>query len=216
MSGKGNGKSETLDKLLDAHGTLYSEELGIHLARNTPSPLFRWLCASILFSARIPAGNATRAAKGLAKAGWRTPEKMADSSWGQRTRVLNENGYARFDESTSSMLGDVAKHMVSDYGGDLRRLRDKAGQKPNQERKCLKAFKGLGDTGVDIFFREAQIAWSELYPFADKKALQGAQKLGLGNSADDLAKLVDKEKLPVLVAALARMELAGDAKNFRH
>jgi hypothetical protein len=42
--------------------------------------------------------------------------------------------------------------------GDLRRLRAEAGQDPRQERRLLKAVKGLGEVGVDILFREAQVA----------------------------------------------------------
>jgi hypothetical protein len=38
-------------------------------------------------------------------------------------------------------------------------------------------FKGIGDAGADIFCREVQIVWDELYPFADRKALATASKL---------------------------------------
>jgi hypothetical protein len=41
--------------LLDSHGRTYCEELGIAIERNTPTALFCWLCASLLFSARISA-----------------------------------------------------------------------------------------------------------------------------------------------------------------
>jgi hypothetical protein len=56
--------------LLDRHGRGYCEELGIGLETNTPSGLFRWLCAALLFSARISAGLAHRAAKALTEQGW--------------------------------------------------------------------------------------------------------------------------------------------------
>jgi hypothetical protein len=39
--------------LLERHGRTYSEDLGIRLEANTPSALFCWLCAALLFSARI-------------------------------------------------------------------------------------------------------------------------------------------------------------------
>jgi hypothetical protein len=68
----------------------------------------------------------------------------------------------------------------------------------------LKEVKGLGDVGVDIFFREAQAAWEELYPFADKRALQTARNLGLPDDADKLAERVDRKDFPRLVAALVR------------
>jgi hypothetical protein len=81
--------------LLERHGLTYAEELGIKLERGTPSVLFRWLCASILLSARIGAGVAMQAARGLAEHGWTTAEKMAAATWEQRTRTLNQAGYAR-------------------------------------------------------------------------------------------------------------------------
>lgn len=202
---------KTLAKaLLDTHGTTYCEELGIDIEKNTPSVLFRWFCASLLMSARISAGNAVEATKALSDAGWTTAEKMAETTWQQRVDVLNKNGYARYDESTSRMLGDDMDLLVREYGGDLRRLREKAENDPKKERALLKELKGIGDVGADIFFREVQSAWDELYPFADKKALTAAEKLGLPQSADGLSKLVDKRDFPRLVAALVRTDLEKD------
>lgn len=196
--------------LLSRHGCTWCEDLGIDIARNTPSPLFRWLCASLLFSARIGAGTAASAVKALAEAGWTTPEKMAAATWEERTRVLNRSGYARYDESTSRRLGAMAERILERYGGDLRRLRDEAERDPAAESKLLQAFDGIGPVGAAIFCREAQLAWDELYPFADRKALEAAGRLGLGRTAGDLAALVDRPDLPRLVAALVRASLADD------
>ena len=49
--------------------------------------------------------------------------------------------------------------------------------------------------GADIFCREAQIAWDELFPFADQRALEAAGRLGLE---------VDPEKLAACVARTSR------------
>jgi hypothetical protein len=188
-------------------GPPFADELGIELESNTPSPLFRWLCACLLFSARIGHGQATSAARALNKAGWTTAQKMADSTWEQRVKTLNRSGYARYDESTARMLGDTAGLLLDRYGGDLRKLREAAERDPARERKLLKEFKGLGDVGVDIFFREAQIAWDELYPFADRRALKTAKQLGLPADAKRLARLVSQRELPTLASALARVAL---------
>jgi hypothetical protein len=199
--------------LLDRHGRTYAGELRIDLPRNTPSPLFRWLCASLLLSARIDAGHAMSAAGALARKGWTTPGKMARSTWRQRVTALNRSGYARYDESTARMLGDTVELLQREYDGDLRKLRDAAGCAPKEERKRLKAFKGIGDVGVDIFFREVQDAWGELYPFADKKALQSAGRLGLGSSARQLSRLVARKDFGRLTAALVRTDLEKDHKE---
>lgn len=208
-------RKQTVARLLDRHGRTYCDELGIDIAANTPSPLFRWLTACVLFSAPIQAAQSVKAAKALADAGWRTAEKMAAATWEQRVRVLNENGYARFDEKTSAMLDDLSAFLLDRHGGDLRRLRDAAERDPARERTLLKEVKGLGDAGVDIFFREAQAAWPELRPFADKLALRAAATLGLAKDAAGLARLADEADFPRLVAALVRVELAGAHDDVR-
>lgn len=197
-----------IERLLDRHGRTYCDELGIDIAKNTPEALFRWLVASILYSARISAENATEAAGALADAGLTSAEKMASASWQDRVDVLTAHGYKRFDESYSRNLGETAQRVLDEYGGDLRKLRETAGEEPKEERRLLKAFKGLGDVGVDIFSREAQIAWPELRPFADKKALQAAEELGLPKTARGLAGRVSEADFPRLVAALVRTSMA--------
>ena len=201
--------------LLETHGRTYAHELGIDLEGGSPAALFQMLVAALLFSARINADLAVSAAKALTEAGWTTPERMADATWEQRTRTLNESGYARYDERTSAMLGDTSAFLLDRYDGDLRRLRDEAGRDPGRERARLKECKGLGDVGVDIFFREAQVTWQELLPFADKRALSAADQLGLPADAEGLAGLVDRGDVARLVAALVRTELAKDHDRVR-
>lgn len=203
-------KKDTVAALLERHGRLFSAEAGVDLSRNSPSALFRWLCFSLLASARISADIAMRAAQALADEGWTTADKLADSTWRERTDVLNRAGYARYDESTSRMLGDTVALLLDEYGGDLRKLRAHAERDAEVERKLLMQCKGIGEVGADIFFREAQIVWDEHYPFADKVALRAAAKLDLGHNGKALAAHVDAGDYPRLVAALIRAELAGD------
>jgi hypothetical protein len=54
-----------VEALLERHRQTYAQELGIDVAKGTPSALFRLLVASILFSARIGAGQAVKAARAL-------------------------------------------------------------------------------------------------------------------------------------------------------
>lgn len=196
-----------INVLIDRQGTLFSQELGIDLTRDKPSPLFQWLCASLLLSARISHNIAMAAARALSDAGWTTAEKIASSDWKDRVAVLRKSGYGRYDESTARMLGDTALALRTTYGGDLRQLRKDAGREPQGERKRLMAFKGIGPVGADIFFREVQVVWPELYPFADRKALAGAVRFGLPGSAKALSKTIDRQRFPNLVAALVRVEL---------
>lgn len=70
------------------------------------------------------------------------------------------------------------------------RLREAASFQPQEERALLKRFKGIGDMGADIFLTEAQLAWREAFPAADRKSLGAAEALGLGSTAQDLAHAV--------------------------
>jgi endonuclease III len=119
-------RDAVLAALLERHGRTYCDELGIDIEKGTASPLFRWLCASLLFSARISAELAVQAAAALAEQGWTTPQKLADATWKERVRTLNASGYARFDERTATMLGETCEILLDRYGGDLRRLREEA------------------------------------------------------------------------------------------
>ena len=194
--------------LLRDCGLTFAEELGIVLKADEASSLFRLLCASLLFSTRISHSIALKAAQGIYAHGWTTPQTMAAATWGQRVRALDEAGYVRYDERTATRLGEAAQLALELYHGDLRKLRSLAGYKPDRERRLLREFEGIGDVAVDIFFREVQVAWPELFPFADAKALESAKKLGLKADPKSLAALV-KSKLEFgrLVAALVRVEL---------
>ncbi|MGH3097607.1 MAG: endonuclease [Streptosporangiales bacterium] len=204
---------KTLSALLDRHGQTYSNQAGLRL-RDTPSPLFGLLVLSLLLSTRISGDIAVAAAHALRKQGWTTPAKMASSTWAQRTRTLNKSGYARYDESTSRMLGDTVELLESEYRGDLRRLHDEA-KDSRDLRRLLMSFKGMGDVGADIFCREVQAVWPDVYPFVDKRAAEGAKAVGLPSSTQGIAKLVSQDEFPRLVAACIRVKLAKDADEVK-
>lgn len=203
-------KQAIADALLERHGRTFAEEVGIDVRKETPTELFRLLCASALMSARISSAIATDAARNVARRGWRSPKKLAQSTWEQRVAALNDAGYTRYQERTATMLGDMTEHLLERWGGDLRKLRQEAERDPKRERKLLKEFKGMGDVGVDIFFREVQVAWDELFPFADRRALNAAERLNLGKDPKALVKLAGEQRFAELVAALVRVELDDD------
>src|SRR5438309_1206945 len=80
----------------------------------------------------------------------------------------------RYDERTATMLGKGAELVLERYRGDLRRLREESDPK-----QALQDVPGLGPTGVDIFLRDVQSLWPEFAPYIDRKALDGAKRLGL-------------------------------------
>lgn len=208
-------KKDIVEILLERYGQTFAREIGIPVEKNTPAPLFQLLCASLLYSARISADNAARAMKALIEAGLTTPQKMADATWQERVDVITWHGYKRYDERTSSMLGDTAELLLERYRGDLRELRDEAERDVGREHELLQQFKGIGAVGADIFLREVQVAWEEAYPYADEKVLKAARRLDLGGDAQTLARRVDRRNFPRFTAALIRLDLEDGYDDVR-
>jgi endonuclease III len=200
--------------ILDRHGRTFSEEIGLRVERGTPAALFGLLCASMLMSARIGHGISIEASRAVVRR-WSTARRLDASTWEQRVDALHAAGYTRYQERTATMLGEVAQAALKRYGGDLRRLRDEAEREPKAERRLLKGFKGVGDVGADIFLREVQATWDEVFPFADRRARQAARRLGLPGDPDALAELTSRKDLPRLVAGLVRVQLEDDFDGVR-
>lgn len=140
---------------------------------------------------------------------------MAAATWQERVDVITWHGYKRYDERTSTMLGKTAELVLDKYQGDLRKLREAADYQVESEKQLLMEFKGIGPVGADIFLREVQLAWDEVYPYADKRVVQAAEKLSLAGSAKELAELVSKADFPRLAAALVRADLNKDLDKLR-
>jgi endonuclease III len=187
-------------ELLDAHGRTYADEAGIRL-RDTPQPLYRLLVLAHLLSARIRGSVAVATARALHEAGLRDPRRMADADWQERVDALGRGGYRRYDERTATQLGD---------GGDLRRLRKEADGEVPEVRRLLQEFPGVGPTGADIFLREVQRVWPQVAPYLDRKALQGAEHLGLPGDPDRLLDLAGDTEPVFLAAALVRASVDKD------
>lgn len=200
------GNQKTAAALLRTHGKTYAEEAGIRL-RDTPQPLYRLLVLACLLSARIRAPVAVDTVRSLAEAGMKDPRRMAGATWQQRVDALGEGGYRRYDERTATQLGDGARLLLDRWRGDVRRMRAEAAGDTGRLRKLLQEIPGLGPTGADIFLREAQGVWPEVYPRFDGKAAEGADRLGLPREPAALARLVERDEAPAFAAALVRVAL---------
>ena len=183
--------NRTVAALLDQQGRTFADEAGITLA-DKPGPLYQLLVLATLLSARISAKVAVAAARELFAAGYRTPRGMLQASWQDRVDALGRGHYRRYDERTSTMLGDGAQLCLDRWRGDLRRLHSEA----TGDADGLRAA---------IFLREVQAVWRDIAPFADRKVADGAKRLHLPYSADDLAALTTKDHLAPLMSALVRV-----------
>ncbi|MBA9004359.1 MULTISPECIES: endonuclease [Thermomonospora] len=191
-------------KLLREAGRTYAEEAQIPL-KDQPAPLFKLLVLSNLLSARISAEIAVSAARELFEAGGGTARGLLRMTWQDRVDALGRGHYVRYDESTATRLGDTAEIAQDKYGGDLRRLARDSGRDPQRAAELLREFPGIGPTGVDIFFREAQAVWPWLRPYMDEQARKGAERLGLPTDPKRLADLVPDKDLARFAAALVRV-----------
>ncbi|MDW5325756.1 hypothetical protein [Plantactinospora sp. KLBMP9567] len=192
--------------LLDRQGRTYAEEAGIRLA-DRPGPLYQLLVLTTLLSTRIRAGVAVAAARELFAAGCRTPQGTDALSWQDRVDALGRGHYRRYDERTATMLGNGARLCLERWNGDLRRLHREAGGDPSALRRELTRFPGIGPTGADIFLREAQAVWPDVRPYADRRAVNAAGRLGLPSTPDKLARLAGGADFPRLASALVRVSL---------
>ncbi|MFJ6197914.1 hypothetical protein [Micromonospora sp. NPDC092111] len=196
--------------LLDRQGRTYAEEADITLA-DRPGPLYQLLVLTTLLSTRIRAQVAVAAARELFAAGWRTAPAMEASSWQDRVDALGRGHYRRYDERTATMLGAGAQLCLDRWHGDLRRLHREAGGEPTALRRRLTEFPGIGPTGADIFLREAQTVWPDVRPYADRRTLAGAKRLGLPANPRGLAGLVAEPDFGRLASALVRVALGAES-----
>ncbi|GGV51362.1 endonuclease [Streptomyces griseoflavus] len=201
-----------LRALVDAHGETYAEEAGITL-RDTPQPLYRLLVLAHLLSARINGSIAVASARALHEAGLRDPRRMAGADRQERVDALGRGGYRRYDERTATQLGEEAVVLTDRWGGDLRRLRAEADGDVGELRRLLREFPGVGPAGADIFLREVQRVWPETAPYLDRKALDGARRLGLPQDPDRLVDLAGRTEPAVLAAALVRAAIGRNVAD---
>lgn len=184
-------------------GRGFAEECGFRVTNN-PANLFQLLYLSVLLRNRADYRGAVRTAQAVRDRGADSPVRVARSGHEERLGVPGES------DDVVRVLVDLARALVERYGGDLRRLRTRAGSDPARERQLLRELPGVDDEAVDLFFRDVQAVWGEVAPFADRRALAAARRLGLGRSAADLSSLASgggSEKVAWLVGALARIDL---------
>lgn len=209
-------RTDVVEALIAEQGRLYSEEMGADISKDTPQELFHWLEGAILLSARISAHQAEKAGRALREAGFHRIRDLLDRDRHELVRVLNESGYARYDESTADYLRDTAQWSEDCYGGDLRNLRREAGGRATI-LEAVQGAKGIGPAGADIFAREAQLVWDELYPAEPSgPAARAARELGLPEEAKGLQDLAGgRERYVRLLAALTRAGLDGPSEKVR-
>ncbi|WP_406815579.1 endonuclease [Mycobacterium sp. M23085] len=198
-------------RLLDVAGTTYAAQARITMA-DKPMPLFQLLVLCMLASKPIDAGIAMAAARELFKAGLRTPKAVLAADRQTMIEAFGRAHYVRYDESSATRLTDMADTVREDYSGDLRQLADRSRHDVATAKRMLKKFKGIGDTGADIFLREVQDVWTWVRPYFDARATATAKQLGLPAEPKKLGSLAPQANAQ-LAAALIRVSLDDDVRR---
>jgi hypothetical protein len=150
-------------------------------------PLFQLLVLCMLASKPIDATIAMQAARELFGAGLKTPKSVLAANRQTMIEAFGRAHYARYDESSATRLADIATAVRDEYGGDLRGLADT--RDIATAKRLLKQFKGIGDTGADIFLREVQDVWTWVRPHFDRRATAAARDIGLPSDPERLGAL---------------------------
>lgn len=202
---------ELVRRLLDAAGTTYAAEARIKLS-DKPMPLFQLLVLCMLASKPIDAAIATSAARELFKAGLRTPNAVLAARRQTMIDAFGRAHYVRYDESSATRLADMAERVRDEYSGDLRELAERSRRDVAAAKRLLKEFKGIGDTGADIYLREVQDVWTWVRPYFDDRATATATQLDLPTQPDKLGALAPQANAR-LAAALIRVSLNDDVRR---
>ncbi|MCV7442891.1 endonuclease [Mycobacterium paraense] len=204
-------REQLVRRLLKVAGTTYAAEAGIKVS-DKPMPLFQLLVLCMLASKPIDAAIAMRAAHELFKAGLRTPKAVLASDRQTMIGAFGRAHYVRYDESSATRLTDMAELVRDDYAGDLRGIAERSGHDVAAAKRMLKAFKGIGDTGADIYLREVQDVWTWVRPHFDDRAVAAAKQLGLPTQPARLGALAPRANAR-LAAALVRAALDDDVRR---
>lgn len=210
--GTSHNDSDVVHDLLERAGESYAQQAQIRL-KDQPKPLFQLLVLSMLLSARISAEIATRAARELFHAGWRTPEAMAGAPRAELIAALKRGHYSRYDESTATRLREAAERVGDEYRGDLRKLAERSEHDESATARLLEEFDGIGPVGAEIFMREVQDTWPWLRPHMDERVLRGADELNLPHDPSTLIELSGSREVAPLAAALVRVTIDSELRD---
>jgi endonuclease III len=202
---KSDASKQLVRRVLKLGGTTYADEAGIRI-NDKPMPLFQLLVLCMLASKPIDAAIAMRAARELFNAGLRTPKSVLASDRQTMISAFGRAHYVRYDESSATRLTEMAQRVRDEYSGDLREIARRSQRDVGEAKRMLKKFKGIGDTGADIYLREVQDVWTWVRPYFDDRASGTAKQLGLAAQPATLGALAPRANAR-LAAALVRASL---------
>jgi hypothetical protein len=178
------GAKRFLDKnelrmFIENYGRLYSEILCIDVFDGESTEIFKWFLASLLFGAPIRDNTAIETYESFRQHSVLTPERILATGWKGLVRILDEGGYARYDEKTADKLLIVMKNLRKKYGGDLVCLCEKSLGARNLEGNLKALGKGIGDVTISIFLRELRDVWRKSDAKPTLLVVEAGENLGI-------------------------------------
>jgi hypothetical protein len=170
-----------VDTSLEAlkHSRLFSEELGIDLARGSDEAYFKWFLASLLYGGRISATIAEHTYRAFERHALLHPRRILDAGWDYLVNpIMREGGYVRYDGRKSTQILRDCETLLQEYRGSLSTLHAAARDPADLEAR-LEAFYGVGPVTVNIFLRELRPYWTRANPEPLPAVRARAQALGI-------------------------------------
>ncbi|KAJ5269317.1 hypothetical protein N7505_005075 [Penicillium chrysogenum] len=108
--------------------------------------------------------------KVLIEASYHDINVLSETTWEDRTMVLQDGGYNRYREQGATNLGELAKLVVERYGG-------------------------MGDLAVEVFFNNVQSIWPSFAPSIDSRSLKTADEIGIGTDVDEIYNALEQDPM---------------------
>ncbi len=150
---------------------LFSETLGIDLARGSDGEYFKWFLASLLYGGRISATIAEHTYRAFEHHGLLDPQRIQQAGWDYLVNpIMREGGYVRYDGRKSTQILRGCETLLKEYHGSLSALHAAARDPADLEAR-IEAFYGVGPVTANIFLRELRPHWR----LADPEPLPAVQ-----------------------------------------
>jgi hypothetical protein len=129
-----------------------AKDLGLDLSTGSPTALYRWFLASLLFGRPVQQDVSANTWRVLLRHGLTSPKRFAEHDREGLRAILDEGHYARIDYIMTDELHDVMSRIVSGYGSVSQLV--KRAESRTALSRTLKEFKGVGPATARIFLRD--------------------------------------------------------------
>jgi hypothetical protein len=195
-----------LKEFVKKYGEPFSKQLVIDLKSGRSKEIFKWFLASILYAKPIRESSATKTYFCFMKHRVTSAKKVLGAGWEKLVKILDEDGYTRYDFSTADKLLEVFGNLQKNYGGDLNKLHKEVKNSKDLEEKIKALGKGIGDTIVSIFLCEMRYAWEKADPKPSPLVKVAMKKPKI----KDLKEIASKKKLDLVELETALLKYSKE------